>query len=202
MLIVFLVHGIILIWMTTNHYLFTSKEKQRSLVVRTVQIDRISEKPKAICTKTPRQKVQQPIKQVVKAPALTAKKIVERSKLVKNTQIPSHAFNVAIPSILECKSKPIFIEEKDCISKDRETYISVLAHFLQNNLELPEIGEVRVRVVLKASGQPMSVEILESKNHKNSEWLKNQLPLLQAPRLSDFNINEDLIDFKILFKNK
>lgn len=65
------------------------------------------------------------------------------------------------------------------------TYAQSLIFFLQNALELPEIGEVKVSLTILPSGTLQSCEIIASKNSANSAFLKNRLPQLPFPCFND-----------------
>lgn len=65
------------------------------------------------------------------------------------------------------------------------SYAQSLIFFLQNALELPEIGEVKVSLTILPSGALQSCEIIASKNPANSAFLKNRLPQLPFPCFND-----------------
>jgi hypothetical protein len=71
----------------------------------------------------------------------------------------------------------------------------ILVAILQNALELPEYGEVKAKIEVNPQGRVVKVEILETKNQKNGEFLKNQLPELSLPCLNETQ------SFTIVFKN-
>lgn len=76
-----------------------------------------------------------------------------------------------------------------------------LAAILQEELELPEIGEVEVRITVASPGKISKVEILGARSQKNAEWLKNQLPRLCVPCFNDFGISDAELEFTITFRN-
>lgn len=81
------------------------------------------------------------------------------------------------------------------------TYGEFLIAYLQNSLDLPEYGEVRVRLEIDRFGSLIHCEILETQSVKNGEFLKNQLPTLSFPCLNDFDIFETSQTFTIAFRN-
>lgn len=81
------------------------------------------------------------------------------------------------------------------------TYGDFLIAYLQNALDLPEYGEVRAKVEIDRFGRLIDCEILEAKNVKNAEFLKNQLPNLTFPCLNDFGILDTTQTFTITFLN-
>lgn len=80
-------------------------------------------------------------------------------------------------------------------SKLDPTYGEALVAYLQNELDLPEYGEVRAKIEIDRFGSLVRCEILESKSAKNATFLKNRLPELTFPCL-----NEDQ-SFTITFRN-
>ena len=56
-----------------------------------------------------------------------------------------------------------------------------LSAFLQEALQLPEFGEVKVELSVDARGKLTHFKILETKSEKNADFLKNRLPELQFP---------------------
>ncbi len=60
-----------------------------------------------------------------------------------------------------------------------------LSAFLQEMLQLPEFGEVKVKLSIDAKGRLTQFEIVEAKSEKNGQFLKNRLPELQFPCLNE-----------------
>lgn len=86
-------------------------------------------------------------------------------------------------------------------SNDDPTYGEFLIAFLQNTLDLPEHGEVRAKIEIDRFGKLIDCEILEAKSGKNAQFLKNELPLLNFPYLTDFGILDSTKTFSITFRN-
>ncbi len=63
--------------------------------------------------------------------------------------------------------------------------IEKVSVFLQETLQLPEFGEVKMELTLAKGGKFESLKILESKSQKNTDFLKNQLPSLTFPCLNE-----------------
>lgn len=102
---------------------------------------------------------------------------------------------LAIPSRVEKKAE--VVEE----SSIDATYSEELIAFLQNALDLPEYGEVRVRLEIDRFGSLRDCSILDSKSRKNAEFLKNQLPELAYPSFNDFSMADLTQTFTITFRN-
>ncbi|MES2273380.1 MAG: hypothetical protein V4487_04245 [Chlamydiota bacterium] len=81
------------------------------------------------------------------------------------------------------------------------TYSEILIAYLQNVLDLPEYGEVRARIEIDRAGAILDCAILESKNVRNSEFLKKRLPELAFPCFNDFGISDATLTFTITFRN-
>lgn len=76
------------------------------------------------------------------------------------------------------------------------SYSERLVSFLQEGLDLPEYGEVKVRLEIDRFGNLIDCQILQEKNRKNSEFLKKRLSELSYP------LSESLpASFTIVFRN-
>ncbi len=103
---------------------------------------------------------------------------------------PPSRFALSLPSSL---TKQIQIDEAEVADLN---YTEILIAFLQDQLDLPEYGEVKVRFEIDPKGQLSHLEILESQNRKNGEFLKTRLPELYFPPGGESNT------FTITFKNR
>ena len=99
------------------------------------------------------------------------------------------------PSLLVPMSLPqsFQVEEGDLSDP---SYGEMLTAFLQSALELPEYGEVKARLEIDSGGQLTHLEILETHNRKNGEFLRQRLPELVFPSPSA------PLSFTITFKNQ
>jgi hypothetical protein len=110
--------------------------------------------------------------------------------------------DVALPSILESHSTVLAdIEVSPETAEIASNYSLSLIEMLQRSLQLPEVGEVLIKIQLANPGKLMTVQILDSKSSKNAEWLKNQLPLLELPCFNDYGIVDAFLEFTIMFRN-
>ncbi len=104
---------------------------------------------------------------------------------------------ICLPSFLE--KSPVETTAETTV--ETASFGESLAALLQEQLQLPEIGEVVARIVVAAPGKIEQVEILDARSRKNSEWLKNQLPSLSVPCFNDFSIRDAKLEFTITFRN-
>lgn len=93
--------------------------------------------------------------------------------------------------------KQLYTEE---VVKD-QTYGEFLIGYLQGALELPELGDVKMKLEIDRFGRLIDCEILETRSVKNGEFLKIRLPELSFPCLNDFDILETAHTFTITFRN-
>ena len=80
-------------------------------------------------------------------------------------------------------------------------YGEVLGLYLQEALDLPEYGEEKAKLTIDAAGTLLSLEIIETRSKKNSEFLKKRLPELTFPCFNDFGILETVHNFTVAFTN-
>ncbi len=71
--------------------------------------------------------------------------------------------------------------EKESPVLERLSYSDLLVLYLEDTLELPEKGEVKIRLLLHEEGRLLSLEILQAESGKNLDYLKNTLPALSFP---------------------
>jgi hypothetical protein len=82
------------------------------------------------------------------------------------------------------------------------SYQGILVHALQQKLQLPEVGEVRVRLTFSSSGEICKIEILDAKSSKNADWLKAELPRISLPEPRDYGIVEPILECTVTFQNE
>ncbi len=81
------------------------------------------------------------------------------------------------------------------------SYEEYLVAYLQGALDLPERGDVKLRIEIDRFGRLSECEVLDSRNSKNAEFLKNRLPELTFPCFNDFGITDLTQTFTITFRN-
>ena len=101
------------------------------------------------------------------------------------------------PSLIVPKNLPetSFVEECEI------SYGEKIVGFLQNSLDLPEFGEVKVDLELNASGRIIRAEIIEAKSKKNGEFLKKRLLELDLPCFNGDKKSNAILKYTITFKN-
>lgn len=62
-------------------------------------------------------------------------------------------------------------------------YQSSLAAYLQQSLNLPEYGEVKIQITLNQNGSVAKLVVLKTESEKNRKHLETSLPHLRFPRL-------------------
>lgn len=102
----------------------------------------------------------------------------------------SSQVSLQIPSPIQAKA------ELSSSLKTDPSYAEALIAYLQTALDLPEYGEVKVKIEINRFGLLAGLEILETKSKKNGEFLKNRLPELTFPCL-----NGETQSFTITFRN-
>ena len=115
----------------------------------------------------------------------------------------SASADIKLPGVLSSKAALLnaSIEDNAAQTSIPSTYHLSLIEQLQSSLQLPELGDVRIKIGIEAPGTLFSIQILDAKSEKNAEWLKNQLPLLLLPCFNDFGIVDAILEFTITFRN-
>ena len=60
-------------------------------------------------------------------------------------------------------------------------YPLLLVQTLKRALHLPEEGDVKLMLIIRANGEVMDVQILHSKSQENANYLKADIPHLRFP---------------------
>jgi len=95
------------------------------------------------------------------------------------------------------------LHQIETISNQKNSSLNTQAiiHFLEEHLELPEKGAVKIQLFLNANGSIKDLVVLSSESQKNAQYLKNTLPKLTFPCFNGSNRSEIPQDFTICFKN-
>jgi len=222
--IVFTLHFVTIFSMSINHYFASSfKQKKKSIAVHTIkkqpiakaerlppkQNQKTSPQPKAIASHAPlKTKKEIPPQKKVPAKHAENKQKEETNSLLK--ELKENLETISTGPTSTRKSSLILptvnLTQKKEVSKGDESkiksYEEVLIAFLQTSLDLPEFGEVKARFDIDADGKLSSLEILESHNQKNAEFLNEKLSELIFPSISEASPAHQLISFTITFKNR
>jgi hypothetical protein len=112
-------------------------------------------------------------------PAAKPKKVAAPSPPKKSAPKPLPTKKeLSIPVLTPVIAAPDVAEEKIDPSL-------MVASYLKDLLILPEIGDVKVHLVINKQGVVEEVEILESKSQKNQDFLKNRLSEIAFPWLNE-----------------
>lgn len=87
---------------------------------------------------------------------------------------------IAAPKFLQIESSsfsPLMAE----IGETTQDATGAVASFLHDSLHLPEVGEVKVELLIKKDGTIANVVIMRSESEKNKRYLQTHLPLLRFP---------------------
>lgn len=207
--VVWTFHLFLLTALMINHLWTRSTPKTRPIAVRTfssvsevrapltsTKTANIPTSPKPLAPKAPIKKPA-PKKALPKAPenegalqsvanALKELKSLEKKKEpLKTLSVPSQ----------------ICLETKGAESKIAQTYGTFLIAYLENSLDLPEYGNVKLELCIDRTGRLLKSQVLSSESEKNSEFLKNRLLELAFPCFNDFQIAENTLTFTVSFRN-
>ncbi|HAB99668.1 MAG TPA: hypothetical protein DCE71_07600, partial [Parachlamydiales bacterium] len=95
----------------------------------------------------------------------------------------------------------ISLESKKQTSSFEHSYSQTLIAYLENSLDLPEYGKVKLELCIDRTGRLVKSEVLASENEKNSEFLKTRLPELKFPCFNDVHMTENTLTFTVSFLN-
>ena len=171
------------------------------MIVRTI-VPEIYQKPSAIQkSQSLPKKTTPPLpkSQKQKSSRIDSKVLEELTKTL--SALDSHekpkqtAASLTVPKSITCKT------DIETPSPQNGSYAEHLISLLTCQLELPELGSVKVCLTINASGSFADCKILEQKSHKNSEFLKNELRNLTFPCFNEFGLSDSQLEFIITFCN-
>lgn len=187
------------------------------MIVRTVSFQpkivakEVSRAPKPIAKSPPAKKVEKALPQT-KPASLTPPKIDSSScsgiksslvQEIKKDLATLEKKTAVVPKVALSLPKELFpTQPKEEIEIPDAGYGEILVSYLQNSLDLPEMGEVKVDLELDPRGQIVRFEILEAKSKKNSDFLKKRLPELALPCFNNDRKSDETVTFTITFKNR
>lgn len=91
----------------------------------------------------------------------------------------------------------------DTVEKEiKGNYPILLASTLKNTLELPEVGEVKLELTVRRSGQVMKVRVLHAASEKNRRYLEINLPQMALPPFDEEMKQETSHTFILTFCNE
>jgi hypothetical protein len=180
-------HFLLLLILLSQH-LLTRPFKYKPIAVRTVHIARTPPPPPVAAIKQPAKSSPTPAKK----PSVIAKSASPKKK----SPAPSQKLLQDIESNLQALTSPVVKERVkteisiptlhiESITFEESNSTERIAAFLQDSLQLPEYGEVKVALSLDRSGKLLHLDILDSKSEKNKQFIKNRLPELQFPCLNE-----------------
>lgn len=197
------IHFFLLAALLINHLWTRSKPLIRPIAVRTVTpiVEGKKSAPLPAVKKTTI-KAAKPQATQPKAPSKPKPK-TDKGALRELTSALEQLKALEKPKTSEPLSLPsaIFIEPKGQVSTAMQSYGSALIAYLENQLDLPEFGVVRVELCLNRDGHLLKSLVVASESEKNSEFLKNRLPELAFPCFNDFQIRENTLTFTVSFRN-
>jgi hypothetical protein len=121
------------------------------------------------------------------AAALNAVDLSEKPTIAKRAGID-------VPALIQ-------VQQQNVRETSAPSYSEFLIAYLQESLDLPEYGEVKIKLTINREGNLLDSAVLASENPKNSEFLKNRLPELTFPCFNDFGVDEKNLTFTISFRN-
>ncbi len=105
--------------------------------------------------------------------------------------------------IIPTKISKLNIDSKvEIFTKDEKPqYHQLLIDEMQNNLHLPEYGEVKMEVVISSQGEVKSLKAIDVKSNKNQIYLEKAINNMTFPWIEQFFSEKKDISFTITFRN-
>lgn len=119
----------------------------------------------------------------------TLEKKEEKSSSKNDLLIPKNVKKIDIDKLLDIVQK-----------NDSNNYKELLVKELQNNLNLPEYGAVKVSLKIHPTGEISDIVILDSQSEKNQRYLKNSLIEISFKSIN--KMFDDTQEFTVTFKNE
>ncbi len=181
---VLVAHGLLLSMLGVDHWMHHTPIKRKKVAVHTViltsqskQIER-EQSPK-IAKEPQKEKIVKTTKKTASLPkkeeTLLLKEIEESLESLTKATSFSKKSEIIVPTL----DLQISTQVQEPLAAEQ------IAALLQETLELPEFGLVKVKLSIGKVGTLENLEILEAKSQKNAAFLKKRLPELQFPCLNE-----------------
>lgn len=200
--VVCITHFMALLFLLCHHLLSFPKRSSKPMVVRTIAIP--AEKKEAVIAAVPAakstpapQKKQPAPKKTTTLPKKTDQKPLPQ-EMVKSFDALSSESKTFAPLTVPTKKE---IKSQSKAQTKEPYYEELLIAYLQNILDLPEYGEVKIEIEINGSGALVACKINESKSSKNAKFLTEKLSLLTFP-IPPLATADQTKKFSITFKNQ
>lgn len=200
--VVCIAHFSALFFLLCHHLLSFPKRSSKSMVIRTIAIPAekkeniIAANPAAKSTPAPQKKLPPP-KKTTTLPKKTDQKPLTQ-EITKSFDALSSESKTFTPLTVPTKKE---IKSQSKTQTKEPYYEELLIAYLQNILDLPEYGEVKLEIEINGSGTLVSCKINESKSIKNAKFLTEKLTLLTFP-VPPLATADQTKKFSITFKNQ
>lgn len=131
-----------------------------------------------------------------RTPSKNEQKLKEVNRLLNEIQ-SSSKYQSSESIKLPKKIAPITVGEISSSLSNSNAVEKMLAQVLQGAIILPQKGSAKIRLVLEASGQVVSMQILNCGNSENRQYLESVIPELSFPMLSDTLAEKQQESFEI-----
>ncbi len=198
---VLLAHGLLLAMLGADHSMHRTNVECKKITVHTIILETPTKAaPTAISAAAPKPKISIPAppKQSTvkteskKQPAQTASTSPQHQNSPTQdhliSEIEKNLKSLAASAPVVKKSNiaiPTFKTPQLQTQSTEHFAVEQIATLLQETLELPEFGEVKISLSINRFGILEKLEILDVKSEKNAEFLKKRLPELQFPCLNE-----------------
>ncbi len=164
-LVVIAIHAVGGLFLTTTS--FREKRVEKKLVVVTRQM--VVETPKILTTNI--------------VPKLEKKSIAPVAKKVatkKPTKAPTKSSKQVLKKI-DSRTQKKYTPPAQVVEPPASHYIDIACHVFQNELSLPEKGEVKLTITVQPNGKIVKIEEISFESKINLDYLLTVLPTLSLP---------------------
>jgi hypothetical protein len=208
---VILAHGFLLLYLFWSKKSYLNTHISKKIIVNTYSIEPPPIKKRVIkriiykSTKTSKAKTLNK-----KKPQLPSNLLTDLEKSLKSLEDSSEkssdktkkALKNFNPSLSKIKLN-IDLKDLNTLQNNNYSYKDLLVRFLQENLNLPEMGSIKAEITLKPDNTLKEIHILSSASETNEEYIRENLEKLIFPRnFKTFTTEKKEISFIINFKNK
>lgn len=129
------------------------------------------------------------------------KEIQERiAKIEAKSDRMSSKPEFIVPAMIAL-STPATSEHIEEASFAEEDSVSFLVGYLQQNLQLPDVGEVQIQLTFRKDGSIEDIKVLKAESQKNKKYLEEHLTKLSFPSMNTSS-KEPSRSFLLTFCNK
>lgn len=197
---VIIVHFLVIVFFYFSTKISIRSPQYKSIAVKEMVIKE-EEKKAPVIYRSPQKKIVTAKKaSVPRRPNAQARALLQKMRSTLNNMESKPEKPQEQPLFVPHKVENTIKSPAQQISTDSSfSYVQRLIEELQNHLNLPEYGEVKVEMTITQEGMITDLYIVDAQSEKNAAYLKKTLPNVTFPWFNQYAKQEKV---RVLFRNE